>query len=165
MGRPRPHDSPDPACPPRTWVEAVAGAGSASSLRREQVQRGGELGPPPGPPAARWAPPLTSAGPLHHAALRGSLAHQPCLQVRAPLLRRTGISPMQGEGSLGPTPRKTGHEARKDMPPKRTASTSLGRPSSALPAPGTSGLRKESCPGRAGSEDEASQSHPLLAVR
>ena len=114
MGRPQPHDSPDPACPPHTWI---LGCGRPAPVPPPPpaggggVQRGGELGPPPGPPAARRAPPLTSAGPLHSLpTLRGSLAAcGPCpCPSGASAGGGAGISPMLGKGSLGPTPRKTG---------------------------------------------------------
>lgn len=115
MGCPRPHDSPDPASPPRTWILScgrLVPAPPPPPAGGGGVQRGGELGPPPrptrGPPGA--TPHLGRAPPLlaNSAGLPGRLRSLP-LPVGRLCWGRGRNQPSAGRGSLGPTPRKTGH--------------------------------------------------------
>lgn len=125
-GRPRPHDSPDPACRPIPWILGCgwlalapppppAGGGGVQ-------QGGGRLGPPPGPPAGPLGatPHLGRAPPL--------LADSASLAACGPALYPSGASagegqessPMQGEGPWA-RPQENRTQARR-------AATSQGQP-------------------------------------
>lgn len=133
---PRPHDSPDPASLPHTWILSCgrpAPAPPPLPAGGGGVQRAGELAPLPGPPAARRVPPLTSAGPLRSLpTLRGSLAAcGPCpCPSGASAGGGVGISPVRGKGPWARPPGKPDTGQEDDLP--ETSLTSLGRAVSAL---------------------------------